>query len=136
MAYSADVQVNQLREDRWEVVITETECGTASETEIPASDDGDADAIPRQGRFLTRRATLSSGSGTTLEPILGEQTDPATNKTRIVGETAAAAADIYDQAAPPVPYNALYGDLYHRSRPDAGADNAVVTVYHFLAGWE
>lgn len=128
--------VKFLGSNRWEVVVTTTSGGTTTETTIPCSGDGDVDNLPLRGRFVSRRFRKTSGSGATMQPILGEVTDPGTTLERLLGQTATAAASGFDQADPPVPYNALNGALYHREAFDAGADNAATTVYQFVGGWE
>lgn len=135
MAYSFDVNVVHLGENRWEVEITETDCGSTDEAEIPVSSSGSPSALPKEVTLLTRYAKLTSGSASTLNPILGEQTDPANGLGS--AETAAAADPILDQSDPPMQMRAADGTaLYHRSRPDSGSDNAITTVYRFLAGWD
>ena len=50
--------------------------------------------------------------------------------------TATAAALVHDQPVEPVKYALGAGSFFHRSVPDAGADNVVATDYYITAGWE
>jgi hypothetical protein len=139
MAYAPVVICRALGAGRFEVEISEPAAlATTSEAEIPTSDDGGNNTIPTRGRILSQKCTLVSGSAASIDPILGEVANPAGTPDRVVAENATPAANVYNQAVPPIPYNAGGGGnkLFHRSVPDSAADNVARTVYQVLAGWE
>ena len=133
MAYAGAITVTRLadhsREKLFAVTIVETEAATASETEIDLTVQG----LPLFGRVLAQIAKLDSGTGTTVSPVLGTETDPATESAWRL-ENLTAAAIIHNQASPPVAYSAT--SLFHRSRVDAAADNVITTTYYISAGWD
>lgn len=130
MAYAKTVTLRQLNASDFELLIDETECASTSEAEI-------SDArLPRQFRIYRQATVLASGSGSTIDPILGRITNPSGLDVLCENGTAAAAVD--NVAITPIPcYNAdADGKLYHRSRPDSGTNNVVHSSYLLRAGWE
>jgi hypothetical protein len=53
-----------------------------------------------------------------------------------LAENDAAAATVNNISSPANPFNCSTGVLYHRSRPNAGTDNVVMTRYLMQSGWE
>lgn len=130
MAYAKTVTVRKYSDSDFEILIDETDCGTTSEAEI-------SDArLPRQFRIYRQTTVLASGSGSTIDPILGRITNPAGIDVLCENGTAAAAVD--NVAVTPIPcYTAdPDGKLYHRSRPDSGTNNVVHSAYLIRADWE
>jgi hypothetical protein len=105
-------------------VVTETGAGAASETEIPLG-------IAR-GRILRMTTVLTSGTASTVDPIVGIATNPA--GFNVVIENGTAAATIDNSYAGGITFSSS-GSLFQRSKPDAGSDNAITTVYHIAVGW-
>ena len=126
MAYASVVTV--IRKGR-EVVVTiaETEAAAASE----------ADPIELgfvRGRIIRQVCVLTSGTATTVDPIIGTTTDPS--GAAVVLENATAAATVDNQITGGATFNSSTGILYHRSVVDgASADNVIATTYHILVGW-
>tara|TARA_R110000803_G_scaffold55081_3_gene111917 strand:- start:95 stop:475 length:381 start_codon:yes stop_codon:yes gene_type:complete len=125
MAYANVITVNEIGGGRWLVQINETDAGVATEAVITG--------LPVDLRLLKQVTSLVSGTGTTVDPILG--TAPAPSGVSIVAENDTAAADVNNVASPAIPFYAATGALYHRSICDAGADNVVVSLYFFLEHW-
>ena len=106
------------------VEITETSVGASTEVAIPVN-------ITR-GRIVRQICVLTSGSGSTVDPIIGIATNPA--GVNVVIENGTGAATVDNQYAGGITFSAT-GTLYHRSKPDSGSDNAVSTTYHIVVGW-
>jgi len=131
MAYAAVITLTRKGND-YLVQIAETEAGGATEATITG--------IPVRGRVLRQQATLTAGSGSTIDPILGNATNPAAATASLVVENATAAATIDNMSDPAVPYVSATGTLYHRSVCDSGSDNSVTTLYYIsgataVRGW-
>ena len=120
MAYAAVITSTRKGND-YLIQIVETEAGAATETSFQ---------VPIRGRVLRQQATLTAGSGSTIDPILGNATNPAAATASLVVENATAAATIDNMSDPAVPYVSATGTLYHRSVCDSGSDNAVTTLYY------
>jgi len=119
MAYASVVSVNNLGAGRWVVQIDETDAGAATEATISG--------LPARLKLLKQITSLISGTGTTVDPILGTATNPSGPTVVVANDTPS--ADVNSVASPAIP---LYGTtLYHRSVCDAGADNVVVSLYFF-----
>lgn len=131
MAYAANVSVLQVGRQEYRVRIEETDADATSEAVI--------EGVPLVARVLRQVCVIQAGSATTVWPVLGEIT-PADTSDRIIVEPSEAAAlvDIqgvatyFDATKDPV---LPAGRLYHMSRPDVGADNQIVTVYHISTAW-
>ena len=127
MAYTPTVTITAVGSGDYVVQVSETEAGTATEATIQG--------LPPKGRIRAQIAQLVSGTGTTIDPVLGTATNPAASAlTKILGN-GTPAAGINNQASRPIDYYDVDGTLYHRSICDAGADNAVVTIYLISSGW-
>jgi hypothetical protein len=107
---------------------------TISESEVASSSEADVIALGfTKGRILRQTCVLMSGTGTTVDPVIGIATNPAGANIALENGTAAATVD--NQVAGGATFFATTGNLYHRSNPDAGTDNTIVTTYHILVGW-
>lgn len=132
MAYTASSTATRSQiagRDGWRLTITETDAAASSETEIVLADKG----LPAFGRIIAQKSSLTAGSGATVDPILGEQTDPSTGAWRV--ENATAAADIFNVPATGIPYGPEITSFFHRSNVNTGADNSITTVYYIRPGW-
>lgn len=127
MAYSNAITINHLGGRDYAITIQETEAGAATEATITG--------LPIKGQIVAQRAQLISGTATTVDPVLGIATDPASNFIDLILSNGTAGAGISNLASPPIPYISTTGSLYHRSVCDAGSDNTVTTVYLLKAGW-
>jgi hypothetical protein len=126
--YAFTSTVTHLGGRDWQVVISETEAGASTEATIIS--------LPTKGVVTTQLATKTSGSATTVAPIL--VTTSASSAAVYTVIEATAAADQSNQADPPAQYQVANGTLYHRSVCDTSgvvAANAVTTVYFIRAGW-
>ena len=125
MAYSGTPSITRLGADRYVVTISETEAGAATEATIAG--------LPRYGRILRCKANLDSGSGSTIDPILGTASNPSGVNVVLENGTAAATVDLAPD--PGATYYSAAGALYYRSVCDSGSDNAVSVEIHIAAGW-
>ncbi len=126
MSYAAVVEVNMVGDNEFEVEIAETDCG--------ASDIATVVGLPIVGTVVRQTCVLVSGTGTTVDPLLGENTPPTTGDPIVENATPAATVDTGGAAA----YNvepAASATLYHMSRPNAGTNNVIRTNYKIKAGW-
>jgi hypothetical protein len=124
MAYAAAVTVTR-RGGEIRVTISETEAASTSEATI--------DLGVQKFRVHRQICTLSSGSATTVDPILGNATAPSGANIILENDTAAATAD--NAITGGVTGYSSNGTLYHRSQVDSATDNTVVSVYHITVGW-
>ena len=103
--------------------ITETEAAAGSEVTITLHPS------IRRFRILRQVCSLTSGTGTTVDPILGSATAPSGANVLIENDTAA--ADVDNSPANGATCFAPAAVLYHRSVPDdATADHSITTEYH------
>jgi hypothetical protein len=130
MAYASTITVQEAGSGLFVVTISETEAAAASETEIDLAAEG----LPPVGAVVARRCAVTSGTATTVQPVLGDATDPE-NGASWVFDTETAANPVHQQPAVPVTFGTQVSSFFHRSKVDAGADNSVTTVYHFRRGW-
>lgn len=138
MAYASSITVTQPRTGHYVVTITETEAAPASEMSFAVLDpagDGSQPALPVVGRVITRRAALTAGTGSSLDPILGNASDPA-NAASWVYENDSASNPIHDVPAGGIPYDQSVSTFYHRSVVNNHTDNSVTTWYYVVGGWE
>ena len=141
MAYAAVVTVTQRSPSKYVVRIEETDCSSTDEATL--------DGLPLVGSVRRQQCILQSGTAATVQPILGEVPDPVTNTDRVVAQegTAGAITDsagvaTYEDTTPTPPgvvdangEPVVGARLYHRSRPNAGADNVIVSIYHISTEW-
>lgn len=135
MAYAFTATVTMLRHQVggrrvWRVVIAETECAAASEWSVAHADADGGVPLPSEGTITSYDAVIT-GTGTTLQPILSDTTNPASTQVGYIGAQSAAAASVHDRSN--VRYQGLT-TLYGRSRPNAGADNTVTTELVVVEG--
>lgn len=135
MAYSYTVTVSPVGPNLFEVTVNESDVGVNSEALL--------DNLPPVGTIRRVQSQFVSGSGAGVAPILGRTTDPAAAP---VTDTVVEAVTTADRAARvdrcgTSTYRATTASspgpgarLFHRSRPAAGSDNVVRTVYHIVAG--
>ena len=107
------------------VAVSETGAGTTTEAEIPLG-------IAR-GRILRMTCVLNSGTADTVDPIIGIATNPSGVNVVIEHGTPAAVVDA-SYAGGGITFSSD-GSLFHRSKPNAGTDNSITTVYHIAVGW-
>lgn len=124
MAYAAVVTVTR-RGSEILVEIAETDCEATSEATVTLA--------VNKFKIHRQMCELDSGTGTTIDPIIGNAANPSGIAVLLSNDTAAEAVD-----------NSLTGGiccfdadgvLYHRSQPDAGTDNTVTTLYLLTVGW-
>lgn len=130
MAYASTITVQTAATGLYVVRIDETEASATDEVEIDLAAEG----LPACGAVVARRCVVTAGTATTVQPVLGDVTDPE-NAAGWLFDTEPAANPVHQQPAVPVSYGTQVSSLFHRSKPDAGADNTVVTVYHVRQGW-
>lgn len=124
MAYSATVDIKALGNTRV-VTITETDCGAGDEATISLGFS--------KGRVIKQASALTSGDASTVNPVLGTASNPAGNDIVVSNVTAAdPVANVVSGGG--MPFDCT-GVLYHRSKPDAGANNVIESVYYIFTGW-
>ena len=124
MAYAAAVTVTR-RGGEIRVTISETEAASTSEATI--------DLGVQKFRVHRQICQITTGSGSTVDPILGNATAPSGANIILENDTAAATAD--NAITGGVTGYSSNGTLYHRSQVDSATDNTVVSVYHITVGW-
>lgn len=130
MAYAAVVSVEPVGDGEYYVIINETDCGP--------TDEAVAYLLPNHGTVLRQVCQLISGTAVSVDPIAGWATNPGGINVIVQVDAPAIAPDFVDIEGAATYYNeADTGQLtlYHRSRPNAGADNVIQTRYHIQAGW-
>lgn len=125
MAYSATVTTTRIGNGEWEVEISETECGPTSEATITN--------MPVVGTVVRQTCIKTAGSAATVDPILGTATDPSDLDVICENDTPSETIDTQG-AASWYQDSVSSGTLYHRSRPNTGNDNTIVTRYLIRAG--
>ena len=124
MAYAATVTVDRRgREIR--VTISESDAASSSEASI--------DLGVHKFRVHRQISSLTSGTGTTVDPILGNATSPSGANVILENDTAAATTD--NSITGGTTGYVANGTLYHRSQVDAGTNNVIVSIYHLTVGW-
>jgi len=127
MAYSATVSVNPVGSGDFVVTIDETEASGTTEATITG--------LPVKGMVHSMISQLVSGTATTIDPVLGHLTDPASSALNTIMENDTAAAKINNAATSPIKYYDEDGTLFHRSVCSAGSDNTVSTRYYISTSW-
>ena len=127
MAYSSTVTVTEQGAGHVVVTITETEVAASSEATIPLGFD--------RGIVLKQRCKLTAESGTTIDPVLGEATDPGSAGARTaIYNNGTPAATINVTPTTPVPVAS--GTVYLRMVVDGGSsDNVTTCRLFFRAGF-
>lgn len=124
MAYAASVTVVRSGTDVV-VTISETECAAASEATINLG--------VQHFRIHRQLVALTAGTGTTIDPVIGTDSNPAGNSLLLANGDPAAAVD--NSLTGGVACYDPNGTLFHRSQPSAGTDNAVSTTYLITCGF-
>lgn len=121
--------VDSSRSECFILQIAETSVAAATEVEVVLATHG----LPTVGRIHARICQLTSGTGTTIDPIVGDVTNPSSGAGWKM-ENATAAASTHEVPVVPIPYAGI-SSFFHRSVPDTGSDNAVTTLYYIEKGW-
>jgi len=119
------------------VIIVETAATSTTETTLTSTaagtNTGPADIMPIHAALVRQSCALTSGTATTIDPVLGTITNPGSRVDKIIVNNATAAAAINNVPVRSVSYYAADGLIYHRSVTDsATADGAVTTEYLFV----
>lgn len=104
-----------------------------SETAIDGTSEWSVDNLPEVATMVDYKATLLSGTASTIQPALGAAAAWVANTQDDIAVQQAAAAHVNDQTRVRmiIPTgNSLYG----RTTPDAGADNNVDTEFVIIEG--
>ena len=131
MAYASTITVTPAPNGPragWVLTISETDAAATSETEIVLAAEG----LPPVGRVYSQLCIPTAGAATTVDPVLGEVTDPATGAWRIENETAAAL--VHNAVSAGVRYSGITS-MFHRSKVDTGTNSSVTSRYYIAAGW-
>ena len=123
MAYAFSTSIDQLG-NQLVVTIAESDCGSTDEATIALDFS--------RGRVIKQACSKTSGTATTVNPVLGTAAAPAGNTIIIANDTADDPVANVVQGGMPFITN---GTLYHRSQPDAGADNVVESIYYIVKDW-
>ena len=98
-----------------------------TETGVTTATDGTADAeitgMPAFGSILSVKATLTSGSGATINPRLGVTDGFTVSTQNHIGTAATTAAHVNEQGQ--TYFYTSTSSIFWRSLPNAGTDNAV-----------
>lgn len=141
MAYAFTTVVTQVGPREWLVTIDERDCGPTDEAQIGTLVD---QGVPLVGTVKRQTVVKTLGSATNVNGILGEVPDPPANPTRVIVENdptnqplplindTQGIATYFDPTPTP---GGTWGILFHRSRPDVGADNVIRSTYHIVAQW-
>jgi hypothetical protein len=121
----AGVTITRLGGGDYLVTVTETGASATTESTIAG--------LPLRGVIRAMICDLDSGTGTTLDPVIGDESDPASGSMKLQNGTAAAL--IYVQPTQPTPYYSSTGTLYLRAVVDAASDNATTCRILISGGW-
>ena len=127
MAYTPTIVVTPVGSGDFVVTINEVESGTATEATITG--------LPIKGEVRFVAAQLVSGTGTTIDPVIGHITNPGASALTKIIENDTAAAGINVVSTKPIPYYDEDGTLFYRSICDAGADNVVSVRIYISSSW-
>ena len=110
---------------------------TIAQTNTTATEEVSLAGLPATGRIIRQVTCLISGTGTTVDPIIGTVTDPglAANAVQVVLENDTAAASTDNQPVGGACYHTPDGTLFYRSVMDAAADNTVNVRLLIRSGW-
>tara|TARA_R110000824_G_scaffold78664_4_gene198448 strand:- start:7262 stop:7627 length:366 start_codon:yes stop_codon:yes gene_type:complete len=107
------------------VAITETSVAAGTEETITLG--------VSKFRILRQVCQLTSGSGSTVDPILARTAGGS--GVNILVENGTAAATVDNSVTGGVACYSSDGVIYHKSVPASASDNAVSTEYYILVGW-
>lgn len=109
----------------WHISFSETECGPSTEWTVPASAD-----LPKCGTITFYTASLTAGTGTTVQPIVKKATGVASTSINYLGQVSAAAANV--RAKMDTRYNGMEA-MFGLSTPNNAATDHSVTTEITLA---
>ena len=105
-----------------------------AETEAAATSEKEITGLPKFGRIMRLTSSLTSGTGTVLDPIVGVLTAPAGANVVVENGDPAAIVDLQNDAG--YRYYSSTGSLFIRTRVnDATADHVIATKLLILPGW-
>jgi hypothetical protein len=94
---------------------------------VTTATDGTADAVisgvPHFGAIISTKATLTSGSGATINPRLGTASGFTVSTQNHIATATATAAHVNEQGQ--TYFYTSTNSIYWRSLPNAGSDNAI-----------
>ncbi len=129
MAYSATVTEASKGADggrnHWAMSIAETEAAAGSEWSVGG--------LPKRVTIFAYKATLTAGTGTTINPILGNAAAFTASTQGHLATNDTTAAHINDQTR--LRAYLPTGTLYGRSTVDADTDNTIATEILIVEGW-
>lgn len=127
MAYAATVTVvdNGSREQ----VVTITETDGAAASEVALVDSVTSRGVRAGSRLERVICPAATGTLTTRQPRLSVAAAATAGQYRYLATATAKATVIDDALRDTFPISLGSSSLYHRSQPDAGADNVMTTVY-------
>ena len=108
-------------------------CLRWSDTGVAAASEAQVPNIPKTGTILRYTATLTGGSGATINPTIGRAPGYSASTQEQVMAAPGAAAFI--DVTGPLYYNTAT-DLFVVANPDTGTDNAVSHQLLIVPGWE
>lgn len=114
----------------WVITIIETSVSNGETVAITPSAD---EKFPKTGRLLRLTGGLASGSATTVAPILSEHS--TFREISVIAEASPAVTVDESDPGEGIPYSLAADTFYHRSNPNAGADNITRTRYLIKEGW-
>lgn len=130
MAYAATVAVSY----KGAVNGRETFLVTITETEAAAASEWSVTGLPDIGTITHYQATLTAGSGATINPILGKAASFSADTQNHIATNTNTAVHINDGARTPYTLQGGAGTIYGRSTVNAGADNSISTLFVVVEG--
>ena len=107
---------------------------TIDESEAAAGDEWEVSDLPERITILGYKATLTAGTGTTLNPSVGNVTGFADDTQAHIGTQTTTAVHINDQTA--MRAYLPTGSLFGRSEANnAAADHVIATQIMIVEGW-
>lgn len=111
----------------WHISFSETEASSSSEWSVPATVD-----LPRCGTITFYTASLTAGTGTTIQPVVTKAAGAASTSINYLGQVSAAAANV--RAKMDTRFDGL-SRLYGKSTANnAAADHAITTEITLAEG--
>lgn len=107
------------------VSISETSAGSGTESTITLG--------VQKFRVMRQLCQLTSGSGSTIDPVLTRTSGGTGINILVENDTAAASVD--NSVTGGVCCFSSDGVIYHKSVPNSGSDNAISSEYAILVGW-
>jgi hypothetical protein len=111
-----------------EILVTVTETGAGT------SDEADPIGLGVQKFRVHRQICVkTAGTAATVDPILGSTTNPSGASVLVENDTAG--ATINNAITGGATCYSSTGNVFHRSVPNTGTNNAMTTEYHITIGW-